>query len=225
MVRRQPSRRQTSSGRPSRRREQCTEIVSRLLDEYVPDPQPALVHCSAFTLLVAVLLSAQCTDERVNLVTKDLFARASDAKAMDQLSEEEILEAIRTCGLARSKARYIKELSSQLCERHGGEVPANFQELEALSGIGHKSASVVMSQAFGLPAFAVDTHIFRCSKRWGLSKHKSVEGVERDLKKCFPESSWSRRHLQIILFARMHCPARGHEVKRCPICSEIEALA
>jgi endonuclease-3 len=169
--------------------------------------------------LVAVALSAQTTDARVNLVTPALFARADTAAAMSELAVEEILGLIRTCGLAPGKAKNLSAMSKLLVARHQGEVPASFAELEALPGVGHKTASVVMSQAFGVPAFAVDTHIHRLAARWGLSDGSNVERTERDLKRLFPEASWNKLHLQIIYFGREHCPARRHEAKTCPICS------
>ena len=178
-----------------------------------------LDHADVFTLLVAVVLSAQCTDARVNLVTPALFKRASTPRAMARLSEGEILGLIRSCGLAPSKAKNLRALAQQLVERHGGRVPEDFAALEALPGVGHKTASVVMSQAFGQPAFPVDTHIHRLAARWGLSDGTSVERTERDLKRLFPPESWNRLHLQIIYFGRQYCPARGHDFASCPICS------
>jgi endonuclease-3 len=189
------------------------------LDALYPKPPIPLAHTSPFTLLVAVALSAQTTDARVNLVTPALFARANDALTMSQLAIEEILALIRTCGLAPGKAKNLRAMSQLLMERHGGEVPASFEALEALPGVGHKTASVVMSQAFGVPAFAVDTHIHRLAARWGLSDGSSVERTERDLKRLFPETAWNKLHLQIIYFGREHCPAQRHELAACPICS------
>jgi len=171
-----------------------------------------------YTLLVAVMLSAQTTDVKVNQVTPALFRRAPDAKAMAALEVDEILILIREIGLAPTKAKNLKRMGELLLERHGGEVPRSFEELEALPGVGHKTASVVMSQAFGEPAFAVDTHIHRLAARWGLSNGKSVEQTERDLKALFPRESWNALHLQIIYFGREHCPARGHDLSKCPIC-------
>jgi len=193
--------------------------IHEILGELYPQAPVPLDHVDPFTLLVAVLLSAQTTDARVNLVTPELFARASTPEAMAQLPVEEILEAIRTCGLAPSKAKNIRALSELLVERHRGEVPQSFEELEALPGVGHKTASVVMAQAFGVPAFPVDTHIHRLAARWGLSDGKNVEKTERDLKRAFPSESWNELHLQIIYFGREHCPARGHDLEGCPICS------
>jgi endonuclease-3 len=189
------------------------------LDVLYPEPPIPLTHASPFTLLVAVVLSAQTTDARVNMVTPALFARAGDAAAMSMLSVEEILGFIRSCGLAPAKAKNLAALSGLLIERHAGEVPRSFEELEALPGVGHKTASVVMAQAFGVPAFPVDTHIHRLAERWGLSDGSSVERTERDLKRLFPEPAWNKLHLQIIYFGREHCPALRHEVAGCPICS------
>ncbi|MCB1212673.1 MAG: endonuclease III, partial [Chlamydiia bacterium] len=193
-------------------------VVERTLDALFPDPDIPLQFDSPFTLLIAVLLSAQCTDARVNSVTPQLFALARTPQEMAMQSCEEIEARIRTCGLATSKARYIRDLSQTLCERYDGEVPRSLEELETLPGVGHKTASVVMCQAFGEPAFPVDTHIHRCAKRWGLSSGASVRQTETDLKRAFAKEMWAKRHLQIILYARQYCPARGHQVERCPIC-------
>ncbi|NGX53862.1 MAG: Endonuclease III [Chlamydiae bacterium] len=198
------------------------KIVTAVLNKYCPRPKVPLNHKSNYTLLIAVLLSAQTTDERVNLVTPKLFAKASTPKAMVKLSVKEIQEIIQTCGLAPKKARAIWELSNILIEQHHGRVPDSFEELEALPGVGHKTASVVMAHAFGHPALPVDTHIFRSARRWGLSRGKNVVVVERDLKKLFPEKRWSRLHLQMILFARRYCPARGHKPSDCPLCSKLK---
>lgn len=193
--------------------------IQQILDQLFPNPEIPLAHTTPYTLLIAVLLSAQCTDKRVNLVTPSLFAKAATPEEMVQLSVDEIKAQILPCGLSNTKARAIKNLSQQLLDLHGGEVPKSFEELEALPGVGHKTASVVMAQAFGVPAFPVDTHIHRCAKRWGLSSGTSVQETERDLKRLFPKSSWNKLHLQIIYFARTYCPARGHKVSDCPICS------
>jgi len=193
--------------------------AGEILDRLYPQPPIPLQHRDPFTLLVAVLLSAQTTDAQVNRVTPALFARASTPQAMARLSEEEILSLIRSCGLAPSKAKNIKKLAQTLLDEHGGKVPRDMAALERLPGVGHKTASVVMSQAFGEPAFAVDTHIHRLAERWKLSNGKSVEQTERDLKKVFPRDEWSRRHLQMIYFGREHCPARGHDAQECEICS------
>ena len=193
--------------------------IRAILDEIYPAAPIPLRHRDPFTLLVAVLLSAQTTDARVNLVTPALFARADTPEKMAKLSVQEIHDLIRTCGLAPAKAKALAGLSKILVEKHGGKVPRTFEELEALPGVGHKTASVVMAQAFGIPAFPVDTHIHRLAQRWGLSDGSSVERTERDLKKIFPEDAWIRLHLQIILFGREHCPALRHDASRCPICS------
>jgi endonuclease-3 len=193
--------------------------IAKILDDLFPMPDIPLDHEDPFTLLVAVVLSAQTTDARVNIVTPGLFALASTPEAMARLSVEQILEKIRTCGLAPGKAKNIKRLSELLVERHGGRVPADMEALEALPGVGHKTASVVMGQAFGVPAFPVDTHIHRLAARWKLSNGKSVEQTERDLKKVFPESAWGKVHLQIIYFGRKYCPALRHDQDECPICS------
>lgn len=193
--------------------------IGGILDRHFPVPAVPLRAADAYTLLIAVLLSAQCTDKRVNQVTPRLFTLANTPAQMVALGPEAIEEAIRTCGLARNKARSIWRLSQMLLERFHGQVPNQFELLEQLPGIGHKTASVVMWQCFGLPAFPIDTHIFRCARRWGLSHSPNVVGVERDLKALFPQESWGDRHLQIILFARQYCPARGHASTSCPICS------
>lgn len=198
--------------------------AGEILDELYPAPPIPLHHSDAFTLLVAVLLSAQATDASVNKVTPELFRRAPDAFAMAKLSPEEILAVIRTIGLAPTKSRNVHNLARLLVERHGGEVPRTFAELEALPGVGHKTASVVMSQAFGVPAFPVDTHIHRLAARWELSSGKNVEQTERDLKAVFPEDTWNRRHLQIIYYGREYCPALRHDAAGCRICSELAAL-
>lgn len=193
--------------------------ILEILDETFPTVPIPLDHEDPFTLLVAVLLSAQTTDARVNMVTPALFERAPTPAAMAELSVEEILEYIKTCGLAPTKARNIKKLSQILVETHDGEVPRSFAELEALPGVGHKTASVVMAQAFGIPAFPVDTHIHRLAARWGLSNGKNVEQTERDLKAVFPQETWNKVHLQIIYFGREYCPAARHDLTACPICS------
>ena len=193
--------------------------IQEILQELYPEPPVPLEHRDPFTLLIAVLLSAQCTDDRVNLVTPGLFAVAATPEKMARVGTPKIQELIRTCGLAPGKARNISALSKQLVAEHGGQVPDSFEALEALPGVGHKTASVVVSQAFGRPAFPVDTHIHRLAGRWGLSKARSVEQTERDLKGLFPESSWSWLHLALIYFGREHCPARGHDLSECPICS------
>ncbi len=193
--------------------------IQQALDALYPEVPIPLRHEDAYTLLIAVVLSAQCTDERVNQITPLLFARAKTPQEMIRLSVEEIREIIKPCGLSPSKSKAIWELSRRLVEEHGGQVPRSFEALEALPGVGHKTASVVMSQAFGVPAFPVDTHIHRLASRWGLSDGRSVEKTERDLKAIFPPESWNKLHLQIIYFGREYCPARGHDPKKCPICS------
>ncbi|HVE71744.1 MAG TPA: endonuclease III [Thermoanaerobaculia bacterium] len=201
------------------RRAERARKIGEILDRLYPAPPIPLEHRDPFTLLVAVLLSAQTTDVQVNKVTPALFARAATPQAMARLSVEEILGCIRACGLAPTKAKNVKKLAETLVGEYGGAVPRDIEELEKLPGVGHKTASVVMSQAFGEPAFAVDTHIHRLAARWRLSNGKNVEQTERDLKKVFPREEWSRRHLQIIYFGREYCPARGHDVSECPICS------
>ena len=201
------------------KRQEKAERIGAILDTLYPDPPIPLGHRDPFTLLVAVLLSAQTTDAQVNRVTPALFKLAPTPAALSRLTEEEILEAIRSCGLAPSKARRLKELGARLVADYGGKVPQTLEELESLPGVGHKTAGVVMIQAFGRPAFPVDTHIHRLAARWGLSTGKSVEQTERDLKRLFPEGEWARRHLQIIYFGREICPALRHDAAGCPICS------
>jgi endonuclease-3 len=196
-----------------------TTHIQRILDALYPHTPVPLHHADPYTLLVAVLLSAQCTDERVNRVTPELFARANTPQAMLQLTVEEIRTIIRPCGLSPTKSKAISGLSRILVDQYGGKVPDSFEALEALPGVGHKTASVVMAQAFGVPAFPVDTHIHRLARRWGLSDGRNVDQTERDLKAAFPRESWNRLHLQIIFFGREHCPARGHQPAACPICS------
>ncbi len=193
--------------------------IARILDKLFPETPIPLQHSDPYTLLVAVVLSAQCTDERVNQITPVLFARADNPFEMAKLDADEIREIIKPCGLSPTKSKAIKNLSEILVEKYSGKVPATFAELEALPGVGHKTASVVMSQAFGFPAFPVDTHIHRLAWRWGLSSGKNVETTEKDLKALFPESSWNKLHLQIIFFGRQYCPAKGHDPAKCPICS------
>jgi len=193
--------------------------IQAILAGLYPDAPIPLHHRDPFTLLIAVLLSAQCTDARVNLVTPALFARAATPAAMAGLREAQILALIRSCGLAPGKAKAIRGLSQILVERHAGRVPQSFAELEALPGVGHKTASVVMAQAFGQPAFPVDTHIHRLAARWGLSPGTTVERTERDLKRLFPAEAWSALHLQMIYFGRQYCPALRHDLTACPICA------
>lgn len=193
--------------------------IGEILDRLYPEPPIPLDHQDPFTLLVSVILSAQTTDKKVNEVTPALFAEAPDPQSMAALPVERILAHIRTVGLAPTKAKNLKAMANLLVERHGGGVPEDIDALEALPGVGHKTASVVMCQAFGRPAFPVDTHIHRLAARWGLSDGKNVTKTEADLKKVFPEDTWVCRHLQIIYFGREHCPARGHDLTQCEICS------
>ncbi len=207
------------AGDPPRDRPARARRVLEILDRYVPAPAIPLEHGDPFQLLVAVILSAQCTDARVNMVTPALFARAPDARAMARLRASQIKPYIKTCGLAAAKARALAQLSRILVREHGGEVPRDPEVLETLPGVGHKTASVVIAQAFGEPAFPVDTHIHRLAGRWRLSRARTVEEVERDLKQLFPRERWSTLHLQFIYFGRQHCTARGHLPSACPICS------
>jgi endonuclease-3 len=202
------------------KKERALRIDQRLADLY-PDPPVPLDHHDAFTLLIAVLLSAQCTDVRVNQVTPALFARAATPEVMARVPVEEIRELIRPCGLSPRKSKAIHELSAILLDKHHGEVPADFAALEALPGVGHKTASVVMAQAFGVPAFPVDTHIHRLAQRWKLSDGRSVERTEQDLKRLFPRDRWNALHLQIIFYGREYCTARGCDGTVCPLCREL----
>ena len=196
------------------------EVIKDMLEELYPVVDAPLDHSDPYTLLIAVLLSAQCTDKRVNLTTPHLFAKASTPTDMIQLEVDEIREIIKPCGLSPRKSKAIYDLSHILLDKYDGEVLASFEALEALPGVGHKTASVVMAQAFDVPAFPVDTHIHRLAYRWKLSTGKSVEKTENDLKKIFPKESWNRLHLQIIFFGREYCPARGHNPHECPICKK-----
>lgn len=202
-------------------RQERAAHVDRRLEELYPNPAIPLDHRDPYTLLVAVLLSAQCTDQRVNLTTPRLFALADTPAAMARLSVDQINAIVRPCGLAPRKAQAIHALSVQLVERHGGEVPRTFAELEELPGIGHKSASVVMTQAFGVPSFPVDTHIHRLAQRWKLTSGRSVEQTEADLKRFFPRERWNPLHLRIIYYGREHCTARGCDGTKCLICREL----
>jgi len=193
--------------------------IQKLLDKYVPNPTIPLHFTDPFTLLIAVLLSAQCTDDRVNKTTEQLFAKARTPEQMAQLPLDEIEAIIHSCGLAHTKAKNIKQLSTILIKKFGGQVPKTFAALESLPGVGHKTASVVMVQAFHRPAFPVDTHVFRVAHRWGLSQGKTVLEVEKDLKNLFPKKKWGKIHLQMILFARQYCRAKSHLIDLCPICS------
>ena len=203
------------------RKAERAALILKRLDELYPKTPVPLDHSDPFTLLVAVLLSAQCTDKKVNEVTPALFAAGPDPAAMAALAEAEILGHIRRLGLARTKAKNVKRLAELLLERHGGEVPQSFAALEALPGVGHKTASVVMAQAFGVPAFPVDTHIHRLAQRWGLSSGESVARTETDLKRLFPREAWNKLHLQIIFYGREHCTARGCNGTVCPLCREL----
>jgi endonuclease-3 len=194
--------------------------ILKMLDRFVPDPEVPLHHKDAYTLLVAVLLSAQCTDERVNKTTPSLFGIADNPYDMVKLSVDEIREIIKPCGLSPMKSKGIHGLSQILIEKYRGQVPNSFEALEELPAVGHKTASVVITQWFGIPAFPVDTHIHRLAYRWGLSNGKSVEQTERDLKRLVPQSKWNAAHLQIIYYGRQFCPARGHHWRECPICSK-----
>jgi len=203
------------------RKKERAALVLQRLEQHYPEPPVPLDHSDAFTLLVAVLLSAQCTDKKVNEVTPALFAACPTPAAMAALEEAEILACIRQLGLARTKARHVRQLAQLLLERHDGEVPRSFQALEALPGVGHKTASVVMAQAFGVPAFPVDTHIHRLAQRWGLSSGQGVQQTERDLKALFPRDAWNKLHLQIIFYGREFCTARGCDGTVCPLCREL----
>lgn len=196
-------------------------FIAETLERLFPETPIPLDHSDAYTLLIAVLLSAQCTDERVNQITPTLFARANNPYDMVRMSVEEIREIIKPCGLSPAKSKAIWGLSNILINRHKGQVPESFEALEALPGVGHKTASVVMSQAFGHPAFPVDTHIHRLAQRWKLSNGKNVEQTEKNLKRLFPKETWKKLHLRIIFFGRKYCPARGHKAEECPICGQI----
>ncbi len=200
------------------RRQEKADLIGDILDDLYPDPPIPLDHRDPYTLLVAVALSAQTTDKKVNQVTPALFAEADTPEAMVALGPDRILELIREVGLAPTKARNLWLAAHQIVEA-GGEVIGDWTFLESLAGVGHKTASVVMAQGFGVPAFPVDTHIHRLAARWGLSNGTTVERTERDLKAVFPRATWNRRHLQIIFFGREHCPALRHDLLGCPICS------
>jgi len=196
------------------------KAIAKILDKIYPEVPIPLEHEDPYTLLVAVILSARCTDARVNQITPILFKKADTPKKMASLKISEIQKIIQPCGLSPQKSKNIHRMSEILLEEYGGKVPESFEELERLPGVGHKTASVVMSQAFDIPAFPVDTHIHRLARRWGLSSGKNVEQTERDLKELFPEHTWNKIHLQIIYFGREYCPARGHKKEECPICSK-----
>jgi endonuclease III len=201
------------------RKEKATAIL-RVLEEYFPDPQVPLKYKDPYTLLISVLLSAQCTDERVNKITPLLFGIADNPREMSKLTALQIEQIVRPCGLGPAKSKAILNTSKILIDQYNGVVPDQMDLLEKLPGVGHKTASVVLCQAFNKPAFPIDTHIQRSAFRWGLSDGKSVVQTEKDLKNLIPESHWIKVHLQIILFARKYCPARGHNMNECPICSK-----
>ncbi len=205
------------------KQEKADYILNRLEELYPETPIP-LDHTDPYTLLIAVLLSAQCTDVRVNQITPKLFKRASTPKKMVTVPVSEIEDIIRPCGLAPRKSKAISELSQILLDKYKGEVPQSFEALEELPGVGHKTASVVMAQSFGVPAFPVDTHIHRLAQRWGLTAGKNVEQTEEDLKKVFPRDKWNKLHLQIIFYGREHCTARGCDGLQCDICSSLNFL-
>ncbi|MDQ3018204.1 MAG: endonuclease III [Bacteroidota bacterium] len=200
-------------------RKQKANAIGRILDKNYPEVPIPLDHEDPYTLLIAVILSARCTDIRVNQITPTLFAKADTPKKMVKLSVSEIQKIIKPCGLSPQKAKSIHRTSELILENHSGKVPKTFEELEVLPGVGHKTASVVMSQAFNVPAFPVDTHIHRLARRWGLSSGKNVVQTEKDLKEVFNKKDWNKVHLQIIFFGREYCPARGHDPSECPICS------
>ena len=194
--------------------------IHKILDKIYPNPPVPLNHENPYTLLIAVLLSARCTDKKVNEVTPDLFNLADNPNDMAKKNVNQVRKIVKPCGLSPQKSKAIVGLSKILVDRYGGVVPRNFEELEELPGVGHKTASVVMSQAFGVPAFPVDTHIHRLAWRWALSNRKSVEKTEKDLKRLFPEDSWNKLHLQMIYYGREYCPAIAHILNECPICSK-----
>ena len=194
--------------------------IANILEQLYPETPIPLNHKDTYTLLIAVLLSAQCTDERVNKITPILFAKADNPFEMVKLSVEEIKTIIRPCGLSPRKSKAIHELSKIIIEKHKGIVPNSFEYLEELPGVGHKTASVVMAQAFGIPAFPVDTHIHRLAYRWKLTNGKNIDQTEKDLKRLYPKELWNKLHLQIIFFGREYCPARSHKPETCPICKK-----
>ena len=201
------------------RKSEKREKIIGLLNNHFPNPDVPLDHKDPYTLLIAVLLSAQCTDERVNLVTPKLFKKASNPMDMSNISQDGIYQIIKPCGLGPQKSKAIKELSQILVKEYDGEVPQDIHQLERLPGVGHKTASVVVAQAFGIPSFPVDTHIHRCAQRWGLTSGKNVKTTESDLKKFFPIEEWNKLHIQIIMYARKHCSARSCFGLECPICT------
>ncbi len=197
------------------------KMIETVLNRFFPHPKIPLKYKDSYTLLIAVLLSAQATDAKVNQITPLLFKKASTPEEMLLLSQEEIIDIIKPIGLFIQKSKALLGLSQILLEKHKGCVPKTFEELEHLPGVGHKTASVIMAQAFHIPAFPVDTHIHRCAKRWGLSNGKNVQTTEKNLKKIFPKNKWIKLHLQIIFFARKFCPAKGHKIEKCPICCNL----
>ena len=201
------------------RKSEKREKIIGLLNSHFPNPDVPLDHKDPYTLLIAVLLSAQCTDERVNIVTPKLFKIASNSLDMQDLSQDAIYKIIKPCGLGPQKSKAIKKLSQILVREYAGEVPQDIKQLEKLPGVGHKTASVVVAQAFGIPSFPVDTHIHRCAQRWGLTSGKNVKTTESDLKKFFPIEEWNKLHIQIIMYARKHCSARSCFGLECPICT------
>ncbi len=201
------------------RKKDKAKLISDYLEELYPETPVPLDHTSDYTLLIAVLLSAQCTDKRVNLITPALFDKADNPADMIKLSVEEIRAIIKPCGLSPRKSKAIYDLSHILLDKHEGKVPQSFEYLEELPGVGHKTASVVMAQAFNVPAFPVDTHIHRLMTRWKLTSGKNVVQTEKDGKKLFPEELWNKLHLQIIFYGREYCPARGHKVEECKLCT------
>ncbi len=203
------------------KKKERVEFIAQTLERLYPETPVPLDHKDPFTLLIAVLLSAQCTDERVNKITPALFEAADNPFDMAQVPVDVIREIIKPCGLSPFKSKAISGLSQILVEKYNGKVPQSFEELEALPGVGHKTASVVMSQAFGVPAFPVDTHIHRLAERWKLSSGKNVDQTEKDLKRLFPKETWNKLHLQIIFYGREFCPARGHLIENCLICRTI----
>ena len=202
-------------------RAERAKIIGKQLDELYPSVEVPLKHKDAYTLLIAVLLSAQCTDKRVNKITPALFAAADTPEKMAKLGQEKIRTLIETCGLANNKSKAIFQLSKMIVAEHDGKVPDSFQGLEKLPGVGHKTASVIMAQAFGVPAFPVDTHIHRLAQRWKLTNGKNVVQTEKDLKKLFPPERWNKLHIQMILYGREHCSARGCDGTQCPLCREL----
>jgi len=201
-------------------KQEIANDIGNILEGYYPETPVPLDHTDPYTLLIAVLLSAQCTDKRVNLTTPELFALADTPEKMSMLSPKIIKDIIRPCGLSPRKSQAIFDLSHILIEEHDSEVPNDMEALEALPGVGHKTASVVVAQAFGVPAFPVDTHIHRLAYRWKLSTGKNVVKTEKDLKRLFPKDRWNKVHLQIIFFGREFCPAKKHDPRVCPICSK-----